>query len=199
MKLLNLATLSLLLISTASYSTDKKHTVGLNVGMANGEFKGSTNDGDGFAQAYFFYNYQAFNDISFEVAYTSAKAIDDWDWDCKEPTNALVNCNYDGGKAPLFNTAAEDFDLDGLVIAIKAALPLSQRNDLYGKAGIQYYDYDLHNSRFYSQGDSGTGSFIEAGWQYRWDLGIGMDAGIRYQDMGDLTFTSYNAGISYTF
>ena len=47
--------------------------------------------------------------------------------------------------------------------------------------------------------DSGTGLFLEAGWQYQWDLGIGMNVGLRYQDMGDLTFTSSNVGISYSF
>ena len=83
--------------------------------------------------------------------------------------------------------------------AIKGDIDLSQRNSLYGKIGAQYYDYEFSRNDRFIEGDSGTGLFLEAGWQYRWDLGIGMNAGLRYQDMGDLEFTSANVGISYTF
>jgi hypothetical protein len=207
MKLLTLASstlLSLSLLSTAAYSEENKHTVGLTAGIANGEYKGSHHDGDGIAQAYLFYNYQAFDNISFEVAYTSANEIDDWDWDCERVSSRRVSCGYDDGDAPLFNIAAEKFDLDSFVVAIKGHTALSERNSLYGKIGAQYYDYDLYGGRSFTQsntgtGDTGIGVFVEAGWQYNWDLGIGMHVGLRYQDMNDLTLNSSNVGISYSF
>ena len=208
-KLAALSFLALSLISTAAYTaetihseaalSETKHTVGLIAGVASGEYKGSSRDGDGIAQAYLFYNYQAFSNISFEVAYTRANEINNWDWECDRVSDDRVSCTYNDGEAPLFNIAAEELDLDSFVIAIKGDAALSQRNSLYGKVGAQYYDYDLHGGTFFSESDTGTGLFVEAGWQYRWDLGIGMNVGLRYQDMGDLTLKSSNVGISYTF
>jgi hypothetical protein len=204
MKLLKLAATSLVslsLISVAALSAETTHTFGLDIGVASGEYKGSSNDGDGIAQAYLYYNYQAFEHVSFEVAYTSANSIDEWDWDCDKVSDNRVSCFYDDGKKPLFGTTAEKLELDSFVIAIKGDAALSQRNSLYGKVGAQYYDYDLQNNSVYipNQGETGTGLFVEAGWQYRWDLGIGMNVGLRYQDMGDLTLKSSNVGISYSF
>jgi hypothetical protein len=41
--------------------------------------------------------------------------------------------------------------------------------------------------------------FAEAGWQYRWDFGFGLDTGLRYIDMGDLSVLAFTAGVSYQF
>jgi len=40
---------------------------------------------------------------------------------------------------------------------------------------------------------------LEAGWEYRWDMGIGMNLGLQYQKMNDLTSNTLNLGISYAF
>ena len=199
MKLLNLAVTSLLslsLISTAAYCEKSKHTVGLVAGIANGEYKSSSQDGDGFVQSYLYYNYQIVDNFSVEVGYNSATEYDGWD--CTEDEDDDWTCRWtDDNK--IFNMDSDNFELDGFVAAIKGNLPLSQRNSLYGKIGAQYYDYEFAGNGHYIEGDSGTGLFLEAGWQYVWDLGIGMNVGVRYQDMGDLTLASSNVGISYTF
>lgn len=199
MKLLTLAAgslLSLSLISAAAYSQENKHTVGLVAGFASGEYKNSHNDGDGFVQSYLYYNYQVIENFSVEVAYTGAQELNTWE--CKEHDNDDWTCHYDDND-PIFNLAATNFDLDGFVAAIKGDISLSKRNSLYGKIGAQYYDYEFTRNDRFIEGDSGTGLLLEAGWQYRWDLGIGMNVGLRYQDMGDLTFKSSNVGISYSF
>ncbi|QBG36018.1 outer membrane beta-barrel protein [Litorilituus sediminis] len=205
-----LSVLSLAMFSQTSLANeplqidDRKHSFGLVTGVASGEYKNSRSDGDGFAQAYLFYNYQLFNNFSIELAYTRAKEIDDWDWDCDEvEDDEKWVCTYEDDSDPLFNLPANELEMDGFVFAVKGHLPISQRNSLYAKVGAQYYDYDFgyddNNIIAAPKGDSGTGLFLEAGWQYRWNCGIGMNVGLRYQDMGDLTFTSPNVGISYAF
>lgn len=199
MKLLNLAVTSLLslsLISTAAYCEEKKHTVGLVAGFASGEYKNSSKDGDGFVQSYLFYNYQFVDHFSVEVGFNSAAEYDDWD--CEEDDDDNWTCRWNDDNK-IFNMESDDFELHGFVAAIKGDVPLSKRNSLYGKVGAQYYDYEFSGNDHYIGGDSGTGLFLEAGWQYEWDLGLGMNVGIRYQDMGDLTLTSSNVGISYAF
>lgn len=194
--------LTLALASTSALAQVKPHSYGLTTGIASGEYKNSSNDGDGFAQAYFFYNYQFADNFSIELAYARSVEIDDWSWDCDEIEEDSWKCTYDDGSGPLFNTAAEEFELDNFIVAIKADLPISERNSLYAKLGAQYYDYELYSddsiNKFW-QGDTGTGLFLEAGWQYRWNCGIGMNVGLRYQDMDDLTFVSPNVGINYAF
>jgi len=199
MKLLNLASIALVslsLISAAAYSAEKNHTFGLVTGFASGDYKNSSKDGDGFVQAYLYYNYQVIDNLSVEVAYTGAQELNDWD--CNEDEDDVWTCRFDDDE-PIFNLHANDFDLDGIVVAVKGDIDLSLRNSLYGKIGAQFYEYEFSRNDRFLEGDNGTGLFLEAGWQYRWDLGIGMNAGLRYQDMGDLTFISSNVGISYSF
>jgi hypothetical protein len=70
---------------------------------------------------------------------------------------------------------------------------------LYAKLGAQYYDYEFSRNGNHLEGEDGIGVLFEAGWQYQWDMGIGMNVGLRYQDMGELTLKSQNVGISYAF
>ncbi|WP_259366714.1 MULTISPECIES: hypothetical protein [unclassified Colwellia] len=41
--------------------------------------------------------------------------------------------------------------------------------------------------------------FLEAGWEYRWDNGFGLNASLQYQGAGDLDIDTFNVGISYAF
>lgn len=188
--------LTLSLFSSISHSQESLHTVAIDVGVSSGEFKGSSKDSDGIGLSYIYYNYQAFDNISFEAGYISGYQFDDWD--CEEDRHDNWTCRFDDDDK-IFSLRADDFSLDGFVLAVKGDLPLSKRNSLYGKVGAQYYDYDFSFNNRTVEEDSGVGAFIEGGWQYRWDMGIGMKVGLRYQDLGDLTLTSSNVGISYSF
>jgi hypothetical protein len=198
MKLSTLATISLFslsLLSTFSHAQDNQHSIGLVTGAANGEYKNSSQDGDGFAQAYLFYNYQLLENFSLELAYNTAAELDGWD--CEETSDDKWTCGTND--KPMFGLFANEMELDGFVVAIKGEAPLSKNNSLYAKLGAQYYDYKFSRNDHFVEGETGTGVFFEAGWQYRWNCGIGMNVGLRYQDMGELTLKSPNVGISYSF
>ncbi len=198
MKLTTIATVSILslsLFTSLSYAKEEQQSVGLVTGLSNGEYKNSTQDGDGFAQAYLFYNYKPLDNFSVEVAYNGAVELDNWD--CEETSNDNWSCG--STNKPLFGLHANKFELNGVVFALKGQAPISQRNSLYGKLGAQYYDYKFYRNNHFVEGADGTGFFFEAGWQYQWDLGIGMNIGLRYQDLGELTLRSSNVGISYAF
>ena len=193
--LMTISLLSLSLLSTFTHAQDHQHSYGITIGAGGGEYKNSTQDGDGFAQAYLFYNYQALEHFSVEVAYNSAIELDSWQ--CEEKYDDKWTC--DTNNKPMFGLLANEFELDGFVVAIKGQVPISQRNSLYGKLGAQYYDYAFSRNGYTVESEDGTGVLFEAGWQYQWDMGIGMNVGLRYQDLGDLTLISQNIGISYAF
>ena len=188
-------TLALSLAAGLVHGDEQKHTIAVDLSSGTGEYKGSKQDGDGFAFAYIYYNYQAFENFSLEVGYLGGTHVDDWDCD-EDEGDWTCSVNDDDN---LFNLNANEFTLDSLVFALKGQFPLSQRNSLYGKIGAQYYDYDFNYKNNSLAEDDGIGVLLEAGWQYRWDNGIGMNAGIRYQDLGDITFKTRNIGISYSF
>lgn len=187
--------LTLSLMPASAHSEDNKHTIGLVAGITSGEYKNSSKDGGGFLQSYLYYNYQVIDNLSVEIGYNSATEYDSWD--CEEKNDEWT-CRWTDDEK-MFNLNADNFKLDGFVVALKGDFALSQRNSLYGKIGAQFYDYEFTLNDKPVEKEDGTGLFVEAGWQYIWDLGIGMNAGIRYQDMGDLTFASTNLGISYSF
>jgi hypothetical protein len=198
MKLFSLAAISLLslsLLSNYSSAKDRPQSFGLVTGAASGEYKNSSQDGDGFAQAYLFYNHQIFENFSVELAYNTAIELDSWE--CNETSDDKWACGTNNKL--LFGLLANEMELDGFVVAIKGEAPIFKRNSLYAKVGAQYYDYKFTRNDNFVEGEDGTGVFFEAGWQYQWDSGIGMNAGLRYQDMGELTLKSPNVGISYSF
>lgn len=187
--------LALSTLSAPAYTKERPHSIGLVTGFASGEYKNSTQDGDGFAQAYLFYNFKPLENFSVEVAYNGAIELDSWD--CEEISDDKWTCG--SNNKPMFGLLANEFELDSFVVAIKGQVPISQRNSLYSKLGAQYYDYKFYRNDHFVEGEDGTGVFFEAGWQYQWDLGIGMNVGLRYQDLGELTLKSSNVGISYAF
>jgi len=199
MKLLSLTTASLLslsLLSSFSYAEEEEeapNSYGLVLGIASAEYKNSTQDGNGIVQAYLFYNYQVVEHFSVEVAYSAGLSSN---WDCDEKRDNDWECTND---APIFGLRANEMELNSIIVAVKGETPLSQRNSLYAKVGAQFYDYEFNRDGRFVEGDDGTGLFLEAGWQFQWDSGLGMNVGLRYQDLGELTLKSPNVGISYSF
>ncbi|WP_019030220.1 outer membrane beta-barrel protein [Colwellia piezophila] len=202
---LSLFSLSLLCSNSNAQETDKntlnlttqerQHNFGLVIGFAIGEYKNSTQDGDGFIQHYLFYNYRIIDNFSVEVAYNTATEFDSWQ--CIETGEDSFTCG--SRDKLLFGLLANEMELDSFVVAIKGQAPLSKRNSLYAKLGGQYYDYKFTRNGHFVEGEDGTGVFFEAGWQFQWGMGIGMNVGLRYQDLGELTLKSPNVGISYAF
>ena len=195
--------LSLLLVLTSTLSVGsiagtlaKPHSFGVNIASGGIEFNNSDYDGDGVAQIYGFYNYAFTDQLSLEVGLNIGADVDDWD--CYEDRDDDWHCSTNKDSS-LFGLNVDEVEYTNLVTAIKGVIPLSQRNSLYGKVGAQFYDYELsrHNRAVFE--DNGVGLYLAAGWQYEWDMGIGMNVGLEKYDMGNLESTVLSVGINYHF
>ena len=195
-----LKTLPLLLtvalsVNAAAQENLKRHSVGVQGSIAKAEFKNSGSGGNDVAQIYFHYNYALDQMFSLELGLNAAQEYDDWQcdrddddkWLCKEKDLSL------------FDLDADKLEVNNVVLAGKAQYQLSQRNSLYGKLGVQFYDYKIKQRSTVLVDESGVGLYAEAGWQYRWDNGIGIDAGLKLIKMGDLSIAGTTLGISYAF
>jgi opacity protein-like surface antigen len=183
-----------LTISTASFADIKTpHSVGFQLGGGSMEYKGE--EGEGFGSSYLYYNYQFAPFYSVEVGLLGGT---DADWDCKK-TSGEWKCYSDDDKHDIFELDADDLELNALVVALKTDLALSKRNKLYAKAGLSYYNYELELDSQRIADEDGVGFMLEGGWEYRWDMGIGMNVGLQYQKMGDLKSNTLNIGMSYAF
>lgn len=203
MKLSNSVTALLLTLSASTFSLDafaftdleSPHTIGLQAGGGGIEYKGKDTDGEGVGLSYLYYNYQFAPSYYFEVALVGAEDVDDWE--CKEKGESSWDCvsGYDNK----FELQTDNFEYNAVVLALKTDLSLSKRNRLYAKVGAAFYDYiiDLDHTRIADE--SGTGLFLEAGWEYRWDNGLGLNTSLQHQDADDLDIDTFNIGISYAF
>lgn len=200
MRLVKIGSLLLTIAVSASAvakqdNTFERHTVGMQGSVAGAKYKGSSQDGKGIAQIYAHYNY-AFNQmLSLEVGVNKAKEMDNWR--CEKDDDDHWSCNEKD--VSLFDLDADKLQYTNFIVAVKAQYQLSQRNAFYGKLGAQYYDYKIKRSSTVLTEDDGIGLFAEAGWQYRWDNGIGMNAGLQGIKMDDLGVSGLTVGINYSF
>ncbi|MEW6990325.1 outer membrane beta-barrel protein [Colwelliaceae bacterium 6441] len=191
------ATIIALSISNFSFAEDLKkiHTVGLQLGGGGLEHKGKDTDGQGVGYSYLYYNYQFSPNYYAEVGVLGAGDVDDWQ--CKENANDILECYSDDSDN--FEIAADDFEFGAIVFAFKTDLLLNKRNKLYAKVGAEFYDYQFELARTETIDEDGVGLLLEAGWEYRWDNGIGINSALQYHDLGDLEMSSLNIGVSYAF
>lgn len=159
------------------------------------EYKGSNSDDSGVVQLYAYYNYAVNRHFSLEVGVNVGADFDKWE--CEKVDKNDWNC-FDTDNDH-FGLGVDEIEFSNVVIAIKGTLPLSKRNSLYGKLGVQAYSYDISSDNITVVDDSGTGLYLAAGWQYRWDFGLGMNVGYEAIDMGKLDTFTLNTGISYQF
>jgi hypothetical protein len=179
----------------ADYDLESPHTVGLQVGAGGIEYKNKDTDGEGVALSYLYYNYQFAPSYYFEVALVGAEDIDDWK--CKENTDSTWNCASDYDNK--FELQSDNFEYNAVVVALKTDLSLSKRNRLYAKVGAAFYDYKISLDHTSIADESGTGLFLEAGWEYRWDNGFGLNSSLQHQGADELDIDTFNVGISYSF
>jgi opacity protein-like surface antigen len=189
----------LLLALAVSYSAQAEisspHSIGLTISGGGIDYKGKDTDGVGVAQSYLYYNYQFSPHYYLEVGVTNSEDFDDWE--CDSTGESSWDCRSDHNNS--FALDADNYSQDGLIIAAKTDLALSKRNSLYAKVGAEFYQYDLSLAQNKFADESGVGLFVEAGWEYRWDNSIGINAGVWHHDLGDLESTSINLGLSYAF
>jgi len=187
-------------ISSLAYSEEVKkvHSFGVQLGGGGLEYKGHDFDDQGVGQWYTYYNYQFVPNFSIEAGLVAGEDVDDWDddwddwnddWECEGNNDNWICYSNDQGH----------FEFSAVVLALKADVNLSQRNKIFAKVGVEFYEYEIGFRDREIIDEEGTGFFVEAGWQYRWELGIGMNVSLQYHDMDDLEMSSVNAGISYAF
>jgi len=188
------ATLLALSVSTTVMAeVESQHSAGLQLGGGGVTYKGDSTDGQGALQSYVYYNYKFMPHYYVEVGLSSGAEVD---WDCEKDSHNVWSCDADDND---FDLLADDFKYNALVVALKTDLALSERNSLYGKIGASFYDYELSLNEDTFGDESGVGFVVEAGWEYRWDNGMGINAGFQYQDMGDMEVNTFSIGANYAF
>lgn len=170
---------------------DKKHTFGAQWALGSADYDKSHFSDDGVIQLYGYYNYAINKQLAVEVGISSGS---DWGWDCDNDYEDDWDCD-----AGWLDFDDDDIEYTNFVIAAKGSIPLSKRNSLFAKLGGQFYDYEIQYRDHARSDESGFGVFFEAGWQYRWDFGLGLNAGLQFMDMGNLDTSTFTAGVSYQF
>lgn len=196
-------TLTALSLTNPIYATENAtqldknspHSVGFQTGMGNMEYKNTDAKYNIIGTSYLYYNYQFANNLYIEVGLSGA--ADAEDWQCEKDAQDEWNCTNKDNKN--LNVTADSFQYNAFIVALKGNIALSQRNSLYGKIGANFYNYELELKREKTVDKSGTGVFLEAGWEYRWDNNIGMNVGIKVEGAGDVDIAATNIGISYQF
>ncbi|WP_158966586.1 outer membrane beta-barrel protein [Paraglaciecola sp. L3A3] len=194
--LLLLAFTASLSISAFADTLTNPHSFGGHIASGGIEFNNSTADGDGVAQVYGFYNYAITENFALEVGLNIGADVDDWE--CYEDRHDDWHCSTNNNDS-LFGLEVNEVEYSNLVAAVKGLVPVTQRNSLYAKVGAQLYNYELNRRHRTVIDDDGVGLYLAVGWQYEWDMGIGMSAGFEKFDMDDLVSTTANVGISYNF
>ena len=189
--------LSVPVAAVAQGYKNEKHNIGVKAGGGGADYLGKDTDGQGVGELYVYYNYEFLSQVYVEVGVLGGGDIDSWE--CLEEQNNQWQCAIDGDEDDEFSLQADKLTYNGLVAALKTDLKLTQRNSLYAKAGAVFYDYELELNSDVVADKDGTGFIIEAGWQYRWDNGMGLNFSFHRQDMGDLEVVGSTFGVSYSF
>ena len=179
-------------VSAAQYSSfNWLNTVGVNAGSGSISFKGKDSKNQSVWKINGFYNMKLSEHFSIETGLSFANDLDDLE--CKyNQDDYVVKCvNKD--------LYADKFEYRAIYIAARAQVALSKRNSLYGKIGANYFDYDLRLFQGANIDDNSLGWQSEIGWQYQWDNGLGIQAGLQYSDAGDVELNTTHLGISYSF
>lgn len=189
---LSLISSTVAVANSTEHNELKRHTFGGKIAVGNVELKGSPDED--YTNFYSYYNYKLNQTLSLEVGLNFG--FDASDWECEDFDNGFTCRDRNDS---MFGIGADELEVTSLVLAGKAAIPLSKRNSLYAKLGANIYDYEILRDDRLLLEDSGTGVYLEAGWQYAWDFGLGMDAGVQYFDMGDLDSVTFGVGVNYQF
>ncbi len=197
MKLLTIFTPLLLAVAvnfSANAELENPHSVGLSLSGGGIDYKGTDTDSSGVVQVNLNYNYQFAPHYSLEAGVSTAKDVD---WKCDKKGQNDWDCRSDDNDS--FSLDADSYSQDSVIVALKTDLALSKRNSLYAKAGAEFYVYELGLNHRKLADESGVGLYLEAGWEYRWNNGRGVNVGLQHHDLGDIEKTSFSIGISHDF
>ncbi|WMN60509.1 porin family protein [Pseudoalteromonas xiamenensis] len=194
-KLLTLTLLTAAIATSTNALANDEHQIGVQLHSGSAKYKSSSKDGDGVSNLYLYYNYQFDPMFSLEGGLSVGAELDDWD--CTDLTKDRFECVRENNA--LFDLNANKLEYTSIVVAGKAQFDVTQNSNVYGKLGLHRYDYEMKNGNTKVVDDSGFGYLAEAGWEYQWNNGIGLNLAVRYTDMGDLDTTTWGVGMSYRF
>ena len=198
MKKLALVSLAVMSLSSSLATANEQseqnetHRVGAQLSAGAASYYNSSNNGNGIAQVYLYYDYQFDKTWALELGMNGASSGDEA---CKG-INAKYNCQ---NTELFFNRSIDKVEFSNFVIAAKGQFKITENNSLYGKVGGQSYNYSMFEKGRKTADISGFGLFLESGWQYDWDNGLAMNVALQYIDMDELYTSSLGAGISYRF
>lgn len=158
---------------------ERKHTVSFNVG-AGSIYASELSETDGVLSAGgLFYNYQ-YDD---NWAISTGKMLGFG--------NCLLFCADDSN----FGTISHD----NYVLHIKGLLPINNDWSIFGRLGINYYDFEFANDNNVSLSDSGVGAVLAAGVDFRVYKGFGLGFEATWLDMDTVEATVFTLNFSYSF
>lgn len=119
---------------------------------------------------------------------------------------ALTAGYFDGDSGRtdwLFDITDSKLVYSGFSLGVDAEMPLSQRNRLFLRAGVNRYDYEVRDDgrRVPGADDNGTGFHVGGGWRYRFDNGMALEVSLLESlNMGSpVEVRTFGVGLSYRF
>lgn len=167
--------------------------VGAQVSYGNISHDNFNSDEDGVGQLMFFADYYFKPGWAMELGVNSGTNVQDWICENAEADDEYC-LESDDSISP-----ESDLDFSNLILAVRFDKQVSANSFVYGKLGVQYFDYEMSTSDNVFEEDDGTGIYSELGWRYEWSNQIGINVGYQFVGMGDLETSSLAVGVGYKF
>jgi len=156
------------------------------------------NDDDGVAQVMLYIDYYFKPGWAIEVGLNQGTNVQDWICEHGDLDDDDDYCLSDDETKP--SSFESDLDYSNFIVAVRFDKPLTENSFIYGKLGVQYFDYEMaDNNNDVFEKDSGTGIYSELGWQYQWSNNMNLNIGYQHIAMSSLTTSSLTIGVGYRF
>ncbi|HIC8839367.1 porin family protein [Aeromonas veronii] len=183
MKLFTPLVVATAIFSSVAIATPSPHIVGATLGYGTQSFKAQNGDqadgGDNMtADLYYRYMFNDYIGIDSGILFGTGGVV-----------SALFDATLNDVK---------DIHYKGIRSALYAQFPVSSGNSFYAKLGANAHrvEYTINKE---DQSNSGVGLYGAAGWQYRFDSGIGLNAEYQYIPMPRLDVKGVSVGLNYRF
>ncbi|WP_434340004.1 porin family protein [Motilimonas cestriensis] len=173
------ASIAIALVSGTAMAGESNHVIGGNFVMGNVDERlgGQPEEDDGYSSFDVYYRYLFDSHFGLELGYMNAGSV--------------------GMGSRNDNSVYQRSE--GIRIAGVGQYSLSQRNSLYAKAGLAHFNVDYNSIIGESGEQSTTGFYSAAGWQYRFDFGLGLNVEYQYIPVDDFKVRGVAIGASYRF
>ncbi len=188
-------TLVLLTLTTPSFAVDNlnlneniqvdnpnsegnKHIVGVNIGIGRASTDISSEISDSENVGGLFYGYQ------FNSTWTLNTGVIVGDSLC------IFTCS---------NNNDRTLDFNSYFLSVKSSYSLNNRWSVFGKLGVNHYNYEFSGDDRVSLTENGFGSLLATGFDFRARSGFGIGLEVLFLDMGNVSQESFGVNFSYMF